>query len=247
MFFAVVLLLGIIAVLTISIGANTSAAGAGSTNATTFGLAETSEPAAYAYTPSEMVKTEEDSVLTQAADRNIDKAVDEMAAAEEAERIAAEEARLAEEAAKQAEIDALQITSQEHAALAGLEAIDWSMSQENFINTWTVRIDNYLAGSTLAGYGATFAEAAWANGVDPRLSPAISTIESSKGAICFKSHNAWGWGQSSWGSWTEAINGHIQGLVSAGYAPMITPAQAQRYCPPNPNWYSNTVSEMSRI
>ena len=37
--------------------------------------------------------------------------------------------------------------------------------------------------------------------VDPRFSPAISAVESSKGLYCFRSHNAWGWGSSSWNTW----------------------------------------------
>ena len=49
--------------------------------------------------------------------------------------------------------------------------VDWTMSREEFIAEWTGRIDAYLAGSPLAGYGATFAAAAWDYGVDPRCRP----------------------------------------------------------------------------
>ena len=58
-------------------------------------------------------------------------------------------------------------------------AVNWNMSKEDFVNEWAGRIDAYLAGSPLAGYGRSFAEAAWTYGVDPRWSPAISCIESS--------------------------------------------------------------------
>ncbi len=112
---------------------------------------------------------------------------------------------------------------------------------------WAARIDAYLAGSPLAGYGATFAKAAATYGVDPRFSPAISCIESGKGAICFRPHNAWGWGSSSWGSWEEAINDHVAGLAS-GYGGTLTLEGAMRYCPPTyQEWYSSVLAEMNSI
>ena len=78
---------------------------------------------------------------------------------------------------------------------------------DSFINEWTSRIDNYLAGSPMAGQGYNFAVAAWNTGVDPRWSPAIACIESSKGLYCAGSYNAWGWsarggGWRSFGSWS---------------------------------------------
>ncbi|MDO4806441.1 MAG: hypothetical protein Q4A07_04255 [Coriobacteriales bacterium] len=112
---------------------------------------------------------------------------------------------------------------------------------------WAARIDAYLAGSPLAGYGATFAKAAATYGVDPRLSPAISCVESSKGAICFLPHNAWGWGRSSWSDWESAINDHVAGLAS-GYGGTLTLEGAMRYCPPTyQEWYSSVLAEMNSI
>lgn len=115
------------------------------------------------------------------------------------------------------------------------------------IDVWAARIDAYLAGSPLAGYGAVFAKAAALYGVDPRLSPAISCIESSKGAICFLPHNAWGWGSSSWPDWETAIISHTQGLAS-GYGGMLTMEGAARYCPgTEQEWYSSVAAEMNSI
>lgn len=126
------------------------------------------------------------------------------------------------------------------------EQVEWS-EKDNFVNSWASRIDAYLAGSPLAGYGKTFAEAAWNYGVDPRLSPAISCVESSKGAVCFKSHNAWGWGSSSWSDWESAINDHVAGLAK-GYGGQLSVATAQKYCPPTwENWYASVLSEMNSI
>lgn len=114
-------------------------------------------------------------------------------------------------------------------------------------SNWAARIDAYLAGSPLAGYGSTFAEAAAAYGVDPRLSPAISCVESSKGAICFLPHNAWGWGRSSWSDWKSAINDHVAGLA-AYYGGTLSIEGAQRYCPPSYQaWYSSVLAEVNSI
>ena len=119
--------------------------------------------------------------------------------------------------------------------------------KEAFISEWSARIDAYLAGSPLAGQGRTFAEAAYEYGCDPRLSPAISTVESSTGRVCFRPYNAWGWGNSSWNSWEEAIWAHVAGLAS-GYGGQLTYAGAQKYCPPNAaHWYSSVLANMERI
>lgn len=235
-------------VVTVCIALNVSAAGAGSTNASTLGLAETSEPVVAVSEEISDLGAGESSVLTTTADRNIDQAIDEMIAIEEEEARIAEEKRLAEEAAKQAELAELQARADADAALVGIVPADWSLDHDAFVSHWTARIDAYLSGSTLAGYGANFAEAAWTYGVDPRLSPAISNTESTKGANCFLPHNAWGWGQSSWGSWEEAINAHVKGLADGGYGPMVSLADAKRYCPPTyESWFKNTVSELKKI
>ena len=96
--------------------------------------------------------------------------------------------------------------------------VNWNVSYDEFINTWTTRIDNYLAGSPLAGYGRVFAEASWNTAPTRAGRTAISCIESTKGRYCAGSCNAWGLsavggGWMSFGSWTEAINYHVSYLV----------------------------------
>jgi hypothetical protein len=124
--------------------------------------------------------------------------------------------------------------------------------QSKYITTdetgdWASRINAYLEGSPLEGYGETFAQAAAEYGVDPRLSPSIATIESGRGSICFKDHNAWGWGSSSWDSWEDAIYEHVEGLAT-GYDGTLTLEGAERYCPPNyQEWYSSVATEMDGI
>lgn len=128
-----------------------------------------------------------------------------------------------------------------------LPAIDWSVGREAFVAEWSARIDAYLAGSPLSGYGTTFAEAAWENGIDPRWSPAISNTESGKGSVCFLPHNAWGWGSSAWGDWDTAIRSHVAGLAS-GYGYSLTPEGAAMYCPPHAaDWYNKTLAQMASI
>ena len=128
-----------------------------------------------------------------------------------------------------------------------LPAIDWSVGREAFVAEWSARIDAYLAGSPLSGYGTTFAEAAWENGIDPRWSPAISNTESGKGSVCFLPHNAWGWGSSAWGDWDTAIRAHVAGLAS-GYGYSLTPEGAAMYCPPHAaDWYNKTLAQMASI
>lgn len=130
---------------------------------------------------------------------------------------------------------------------ASTDTADWSSDEDAFVSQWTARINNYLAGSPLSGYGETFARAAWAYGVDPRWSPAIACVESTKGAYCFASHNAWGWGSVSWDSWEEAINAHVAGLAR-GYGYTLTYAAAQKYCPPNADhWYNSCLAQMNSI
>lgn len=130
--------------------------------------------------------------------------------------------------------------------------VNWAVTRDEFVSEWTGRLNAYLSGSPLAGYGATFAEAAWNAGVDPRWSAAISCIESTKGAYCANKYNAWGWsavggGWRSFGSWEEGITAHASYLRSV-YGPTLTQAAAKKYCPPTwQDWYNKVAAEMNRI
>jgi hypothetical protein len=107
------------------------------------------------------------------------------------------------------------------------------ISTDAEIEGWSQRIDAYLDGTELDGYGRLFAECAATYGVDPRLSPAISTIESGNGRACITPYNAWGWGGpgnwASWESWEEAIEAHVAGLAANGYSSMGW-AECTAYC-----------------
>ena len=194
----------------------------------------------------------------QAAREEAQRRAEEEAArqAEEARR-AAEEAAAQEQQAEQedqasdqeqsAEPEAQQPAQDSVVETPSSDGADWSSDKETFVSQWAGRIDAYLAGSPLAGQGTTFASAAWDYGVDPRWSPAISNTESSKGLYCFQSHNAWGWGSYSWGSWEEAIDAHVRGLAR-GYGYTISVEAAKKYCPPNwEHWYNATLAQMNMI
>lgn len=184
--------------------------------------------------------------LATVAKRDMTAAVEEVKVKEEEARKAAEEAARAEEAATIQSAKDAQARSAANGGV-GMYDIDFSIGRDAFIAEWTKRIDNYLAGSPLAGNGSTFAEAAWTYKVDPRWSPAISNTESTKGSNCFASHNAWGWHGGSWSNWSTAINAHVKGLSSL-YGFTISYSNAQKYCPPNyDNWYRDTLNEMHKI
>lgn len=129
----------------------------------------------------------------------------------------------------------------------GNGGLDWSADKSSFVAQWAPRINAYLAGSPLAGYGELFASSAYDYGVDPRWSPAISCVESTKGAYCFRPYNAWGWMGRSFSSWEEAIPQHVAYLARM-YGGYLTPAAAQKYCPPTwEHWYNRCAEEMNKI
>lgn len=114
-----------------------------------------------------------------------------------------------------------------------MDRADLTIATDEEVAAWGERIDAYLAGTELEGYGHLFARCAADYGVDPRLSPAISRKESGCGANCIADFNAWGWGGegawAEWGSWEEAIDGHVYGLAKGGYASM-GPDECESYC-----------------
>lgn len=101
------------------------------------------------------------------------------------------------------------------------ESSNENSERDAFVAEWAGRIDAFNAGYPLAGYGATFAEAAYDNGVDPRVAPAIARVESASGSVCAYSCNAWGWGSYSWGDWDTAIRDYTA-MYAASYGSGIS-------------------------
>ena len=122
-----------------------------------FGGTASSAPAAEVLV-SNVSDTSVGSVLSQPASRDITQGVQAVEAEKEAERIAAEQAALAEEQARiQAAEQALAKarTTDASSAMSQLAEVDWSCGKDAFISEWANRINNYLAGSPLAGQGET--------------------------------------------------------------------------------------------
>ena len=169
------------------------------------------------------------------------------------EAVASAKSAMDEAIAARQSMQKAQQTRANQEALGGQSAdladdVDWNMTKDAFVAEWSSRIDAYLAGSPTAGTGAYYATAAWENGVDPRWAPAISLVESTKGAVCFRSHNAWGYGGKNYSSWEEGINAVVSGLGGSLYGGVLTEKAARTYCPPNwQHWFSTCYSEMKKI
>lgn len=120
--------------------------------------------------------------------------------------------------------------------------------ESSFVQEWTQRIDAYLAGSATAGCGAYYAQAAWDYGVDPRILPAISCIESGKGAVCWTSYNAWGWMSHLGNSWAESIDSITRQFARMyGYTMTYEGALAYAANGQEAYWLSLVESEMARM
>jgi peptidoglycan DL-endopeptidase CwlO len=195
-------------------------------------------------------KLEADRVLAEQAKQS---AADALASAQaariEAQR-RADEKIAAELAAAQASVSAGASTTVSASTPADTsESVNWATDKSTFVNEWAARINDYLSGSPLSGYGRTFAEAAYDYGVDPSWSPAIATIESSRGAagsLARNYYNAWGWGTKHFSSWDESIPQHVAYLARK-YGSLSLDA-ARTYCPSSPEeWYTSCRREMDKI
>ncbi|MBN1618367.1 glucosaminidase domain-containing protein [Candidatus Dojkabacteria bacterium] len=111
------------------------------------------------------------------------------------------------------------------------------------------RIRNFYArwNSPMAAYAEYIVEIADQYGIDWRLIPAISIVESSGGTKCFKSYNAFGWGQMSFNNFEESIYTVTRGIAQ-GYGTSDPYAIAPKYNPVTPDsWGSKVSSLMAQI
>lgn len=125
--------------------------------------------------------------------------------------------------------------------------VNWDMPEDEFVETWGYAIDQWLAGSELAGQGKAFAKAAKKYNVDPRWCPAISCTESSKGAACFRDHNAWGFGQYDFATWEEGIDTVTKRLGELGGKCTLEAAKVYNNPDTYETWYQDTVRYMNEI
>jgi hypothetical protein len=112
------------------------------------------------------------------------------------------------------------------------------------------RIDGYFhnLGSPMEGLGAAFYDSAARYAIEPRLAPAISTVESSAGVCCFSSYNYWGGlaYRSGFGSWEESINTHLDWLHNYYGSPQ-SPYDCPGYCIPDEPWASGVLRTQESI
>lgn len=111
-------------------------------------------------------------------------------------------------------------------------------------------LNNYK--SPLAEYSFYFIYCADKYGIDWKLLPAITGIESTFGKrIPSGSYNAYGWGNglSRFESWEESIDYVTKALAEKYVARGLdTPREISPvYCPPNPTWGSKVEHFMAKI
>lgn len=201
----------------------------------------------------------EDSKASLEADRQSAESVklnaaNALAEAQSARQAAAEAAAAAQQTAdEQAAAEAAQAAAAESGSSntgsgsANASDVDWSSDKASFVNYWAARIDSYLAGSPMEGCGTDYASSAWDHGVDPRFAPAISAVESSKGAYCYRSYNAWGYGGINFGSWAEGIERVTRCLGNDQYQGSLTLDDGYRYAADGEAWYNAVYAQMMQI
>jgi hypothetical protein len=124
-------------------------------------------------------------------------------------------------------------------------------------STFDYRVENlrkYLEqfNSPLAPYAQDFVNYADINGLDYRLVPAISGVESTFGKfIPNGSYNAYGWvnGNYSFKSWPDSI-GTVSATLKNQYidkGAVTIPEIARRYAPPSTTWGGNVKYFVSKI
>jgi hypothetical protein len=105
-------------------------------------------------------------------------------------------------------------------------------------------------GAPLAAQAELFVEAGLRHDVDPRLVVAIAIAESNGGEMHPQgTHNVWGWsgsggprGLRAWDSWEDSIDEYTERLGALYDTDNVDWAFASTYCPPNTQWWFNTVT-----
>ncbi len=148
--------------------------------------------------------------------------------------------------------------STKHSLAQELTADGSATIKRNSIGTgFDYRVSNLRAflekyNSPLSKYAEEFVAYADIYGIDYRLVPAISGVESTFGKhIPYKSYNAYGWanGEYRFTSWENSID-HVSMTLKTKYidagAPTITKI-ARRYAPPSTTWGRNVNFFMGKI
>lgn len=133
-------------------------------------------------------------------------------------------------------------------------SINTTSTEESLYDYRVQNLKNYLEkhNSPLAPHASDFVTYADIYGLDYRLVPAITGVESTFGKhIPVSSYNAYGWanGKYSFTSWEDSI-AHVSETLKKSYidkgAPTITKI-AKRYAPPSTTWGSNVTFFIGKI
>ncbi len=153
---------------------------------------------------------------------------------------------------------AIDVTPDTQALLDTAEDIADQKEYEKYIadNQWKIdRLRNYFAGrgSPLAAHAETFVNEANRLGMDYRLVPAISVIESGGCVNAYRPYNCWGWGGQeaarSFTGYDHSIKTVMNGIYQYYWAQgLTTPAAMQsKYCPPCTDWNVKVSYVMARM
>ena len=138
--------------------------------------------------------------------------------------------------------------------IAGQSGTIKTVNQSSNIDYRIGNLRNFLAkyNSPLVPYAEEFVAYADKYGIDYRLVPAITGVESTFGkAIPYNSYNAYGWagGDYRFNSWPESIS-TVSATLKNQYIDKGAPSIAQiarRYAPPSTTWGGNVNYFMNKI
>ena len=145
------------------------------------------------------------------------------------------------------------------------EGMDFSLPEDEFVETWGAAIDAFFAQRAqamsaipLRGYGRAMATSAYRHKIDPRLCAAVSIAESSGGQLCIKPYNAWGWGAADndpyglaaeWDSFEQAIEAWHEGMATStsGLATAKSVSELGAVYCSSPAWGATVIEQMELI
>jgi hypothetical protein len=129
-----------------------------------------------------------------------------------------------------------------------------TQSDQDLTDIRVTVLRNYLESknSPLSGYASDFIKSADENGLDWRLVPSITGVESSFGKrMPYNSYNAYGWANGNYyfNSWEESID-HVNKTLKTKYVDRgrVSVHQIGRvYAPPSPTWPNKVLFFMNQI
>lgn len=138
---------------------------------------------------------------------------------------------------------------EEYDTSANMAAVNSKINELHVDEAKIAKVRNLLASrnAPLADHAEYMVKVSQEFGLDYRLLPAISIIESNGGRNAYRPYNAWGWGGAAaaftFNSWEESIYIVGRGLSRYYSFGRVTPKQiAPMYNPHTPNEWSRKVS-----